>query len=139
MVDPAILASRLGALEEYLERLETFRTVELERYLADPDLYHLAERYLHLSCECILDAAQHIVSDEGYRQPTSYKDTFAVLRDEGVLEADLAERLQGWMGFRNVLVHLYLTIDHELSFLAIRDQLEDLRLFAEAAGRFLSE
>ncbi len=139
MVDPAVLTSRLGALEEYLERLETFRTIELETYVSDPDLYHLAERYLHLACECILDAAQHIVSDEGYRQPTTYKDTFVVLSEEGVLEADLAERLQGWMGFRNVLVHLYLAIDHELSFLAIRDQLDELRRFAEAAGRFLED
>lgn len=137
MVDPSIVVSRLSALESYFERLETFRDIPLAEFLADPDIHHLAERYLHLACECVLDTAQHVISDAGFRQPESYRDALAILRDENVLEADLAERLQGWMDFRYVLVHLYLEIDHALVYRTIQEQLGDLAEFAARIGRLL--
>lgn len=41
------------------------------------------------------------------------------------------------MGFRNVLVHLYLDIDHGRSHDAIREDLGDLERFAVAMARLL--
>ena len=102
-------------------------------------MHHLAERFLHLACECILDIAQHVIADQGYRQATSYKDAMDVLCEEGLLDRDLADRLKGWMGFRNVLVHLYLTIDHGRTYDAIRDDLSDLGQFAVAMARLLGD
>ena len=40
-----------------------------------------------------------------------------------------AERMQGWAGFRNVLVHDYVGIDHRIAWAAIRDELDDLVAF----------
>ena len=99
----------------------------------------LAERFLHLASESVLDMAQHVISDMGYRQPNDYKDSMEVLREEGILDDDLAERLKGWMGFRNVLVHFYLEIDHNLSYDAIRNDLGDLEQFKERMSRLLDE
>ena len=47
--------------------------------MREPGLHHLAERFLHLACECVLDIAHHIISDEGYRQPETYRDDAALL------------------------------------------------------------
>jgi len=138
MVDQGALSSRLNALAGYLAELRPFAQVSREDFLADPRLHHLAERLLHLACECVLDTAHHVISDLGYRQPTDYKDTMEVLREEGVLEDDLAARLQDWMGFRNVLVHFYIKIDHGESYEAIRNDLGDLEAFAARLGRFLA-
>lgn len=137
MVDVHALSSRLSALENYLTELKAFRRVSEAKYVAQPALHHLAERYLHLACECVLDAAQHVISEKGFRQPTNYKEVMEVLGEEGVLEPDLAERLQEWMSFRNVLVHLYLKIDHHQTYAAIRDDLEDLEAFLARMSRFL--
>ena len=139
MVDQHVLISRLNALEEYLAELRAFARSSREDFLRDPHRHHLAERFLHLACECVLDVAQHVISDLGYRQPKDYKDSMEVLREEGVLDDDLAERLKGWMGFRNVLVHLYLEIDHNRAYDTISNELGDLEEFKVRMGRLLEE
>jgi uncharacterized protein YutE (UPF0331/DUF86 family) len=137
MVDRDVLSARLSALAGYLAELRPFATLRREEYVREPALHHLAERYLHLACECVLDITQHLISDQGYRQSDNYKDAIEVLEEEGLLAPDLAERLKRWMGFRNVLVHLYLEIDHGKSYDAIRDDLDDLEEFARAMTRLL--
>lgn len=137
MVDRHALSSRLNALEGYLAELRAFARVSREELVRDPALHHLAERYLHLACESVLDVAHHVIADQGWRQASGYKDAIDVLREEGLIEADLADRLKGWMGFRNVLVHLYLEVDHGRSYDAIREDLGDLEQFASAAARLL--
>ena len=139
MVDRHVVESRLSVLEGYRARLEAFRDVSREEFVGDQDSHLLAERLLHLSCECMLDLAQHVISDLGWRQPEDYKDTMQVLHDEGVLDDQLTARLKDWMGFRNVLVHLYLTIDHEKCWETIQNDLGDLDAFAERMGRFLED
>jgi uncharacterized protein YutE (UPF0331/DUF86 family) len=139
VVDQHVLSSRLDALESYLTELRTFRELDRERFVREPALHHLAERFLQLACESVLDVAHHVISDEGYRQARSYKDAMDVLRDEGLIESGLAERLKSWMGFRNVLVHLYMDIDHGRSYDAIRDDLGDLEEFASAMARLLRD
>ncbi len=127
MADPHVIVSRLSALDGYRAKLESFLQYSREDFLADEDVHQLAERNLHLACECMLDLAQHIVSDQGFRQPKDYKDMMAVLHEEGVLDHELAEELKGWMGFRNVLVHLYLEIDHGVDSHAIPAGLSQIR------------
>lgn len=130
MVDRDVLSARLSALGSYLAELEGFRSYSREEFVRQPGLHHLAERYLHLACECVLDIAQHVIADQGFRQSSSYRDAIEVLQEEDVLDADLATRLKRWMGFRNVLVHFYMDIDHGRSYDAIVQDLGDLRVFA---------
>jgi uncharacterized protein YutE (UPF0331/DUF86 family) len=138
LVDRAALATRLDALGSYLAELRRLRDLGRARFLAEPSIHHLAERYLHLACECILDIAHHLIADQGFRQANSYRDALEVLKEEGVLEPGLADRLKLWMGLRNVLVHFYLTIDHDRIFDAMTADLDDLEAFSRALGRFLA-
>lgn len=138
MVDRDVLSARLSALESYLAELRSLQARSREEFVREPALHGLGERYLHLACEAVADAAHHVIADEGYRQPSSYKDAVEVLREEGLIEEDLAKRLQDWMGFRHVLVHLYLRIDHGRSWSAIQEDLGDLEDFAAAMGRLLT-
>jgi uncharacterized protein YutE (UPF0331/DUF86 family) len=54
-----------------------------------------------------------------------------------VIERDVADRLAEWMGFRNVLVHLYSKIDHGRAYDAITRDLGDLEDFVRSMARFL--
>ncbi len=139
MVDPHVIASRLSVLEGYRARLQAFREISREEFTTDEDTHLLAERLLHLSCECMLDLAQHVISDLGLRQPEDYKDTMQVLCEEGILEDGLTARLKEWMGFRNILVHLYLAIDHGKCWDTIQNDLGHLEAFAAGIGRFLED
>lgn len=105
--------------------------------MEESDTHHLAERYLHLAVEAALDIANHIIADRGFEAPETYRDAFSILARHQVIPNDLARRLQGWAGFRNVLVHAYLDIDHGLAWDAISHDLPDLRDLATIAANLL--
>ena len=139
MLDRDALSARLSALEGYLAELRPFSARSREEFVRDSALHHLGERLLHLACECVLDIAHHIIAEQGYRQATGYRDAIAVLHEEGLLDEDLRERLERWMGFRNVLVHFYLTTDHGRCHDAIREDLVDFEEFARRVARLLAD
>jgi uncharacterized protein YutE (UPF0331/DUF86 family) len=137
LLDADVLRRRVDALLKYLKRLERFRAADRQSFVADPDTHHLAERYLHLAIEAALDIANHIIADRAYEAPETYRDAFSILATHGVLPADLATRLQSWAGFRNVLVHAYLTIDHGVAWDAIQSDLGDLHSLCGIAAALL--
>ena len=133
MVDVEIFSRRLDALDSYLERLQQLGEASEREYLAEPGIHDLAARYLHLAVEAAIDLANHWIADRGLRTPDSNRDSFTVLEEAGEIEAVLAERMRGWAGFRNVLVHEYIGIDHRIAHAAIRNELGDLADFREWA------
>jgi uncharacterized protein YutE (UPF0331/DUF86 family) len=139
VIDAEVLRLRIEALLEYLVRVDRFKEMERERFMADPDTHHLAERYLQLGVEAALDIAHHIIADRGYGVPASYREAFVILCKQGVVPSALATRLQWWAGFRDVLVHSYLEIDHGLAWDAIQSDLEDLCAWAATAAGLLVE
>jgi uncharacterized protein YutE (UPF0331/DUF86 family) len=76
--------------------------------------------------EAVLDLVNHWIADRSLGTPETNRDAFTVLEQAGELPPELAEKLRGWAGFRNVLVHEYLLIDHAISYRAITEELEDL-------------
>jgi uncharacterized protein YutE (UPF0331/DUF86 family) len=140
MVDREIFSRRLEALHGHLERLRAFREVPEADFVPEPSQHHLAERYLHLAVEACLDLANHWIADQALPTPDANRDSFTTLETAGELPADLASRLRGWAGFRDILVHEYLAIDHAIAYRTIRDELEDLRRLASwAATRLYKE
>ena len=133
MVDVEIFSRRLDALAGYLERLQRLGEASEREYLAEPGIYDLAARYLHLAVEAAIDLANHWIADRALRTPDSNRDSFTVLEEAGEIETALDERMRGWAGFRNVLVHEYIGIDHRIAHAAIRNELGDLADFRDWA------
>ena len=133
MVDREVFDRRLAKLEELLRDLRRLAgNVPREQYLLDRCLQAQAERWLHLAAECALDVANHLIADRGWRTPATYRESFGVLREEGVLSGDLAGSLEGWAGLRNVLVRLFLEIEHERLWEVLTEDLDQLEAFAKA-------
>jgi uncharacterized protein YutE (UPF0331/DUF86 family) len=123
-------------LRAYCARLAAFREASEEEFVREPALHDLAERYLHLAVEAALDLANHWIADRGLGTPEANRDSFSLLESAGEIPADLADRLRAWAGFRNILVHEYLEIDHTISYRALTRELGDLDAFARwAAGK----
>ncbi len=130
MVDRSVFLRRLGKLEQLLEDLQPLTKIERTDFLADRAVQAQAERWMHLAAECALDLANHLIADRGWRTPTTNRETFRVLAENGALPGDLAGRMEGWAGFRNILVHLYLEIDQDTVFDILTRDLDELRAYA---------
>jgi uncharacterized protein YutE (UPF0331/DUF86 family) len=132
LVDRERVLERLGRLDPLLHLLEDVRAGGLDAYLSDFDTRLRAERALQLAIQIAIDLGGHLLSELGLRPPDDYRGVFTSLRDGGLLDEDLSERLGDAAGLRNLLVHGYAELDDQQVWLAL-GRIDDLRAFAAAA------
>lgn len=132
MVDRATLDRRLAKLEELVRRLAKLAVVDRAAFLRDEGLQAQAERWLHLAGECALDLAHHLIAERGWKTPATYREAFEILGQEQVISETLAGQMANWAALRNVLVHLYLDVDHEILREILTRDLDQLRQYAAA-------
>lgn len=78
---------------------------------ADEDLQDVLVLKLSRAVQLCVDIAAHLLSDSGQAVLTTKGETFVRLAAIGLIDDDLARRLRRAIGFRNVAVHNYETID----------------------------
>ena len=105
--------------------------------LADDQRGLRAVKYSFVTAiEAAIDVAQHLCASEQWGSPATNADAFTILARHGVVDAGLATRLAGAVGFRNVLVHEYAVVDDHRVVAALAD-LDDLRELIWAVERLL--
>lgn len=132
MVDRDTFERRLAKLEQLLRELRDLAGTDFNTYREDPGLQAQAERWLQLAAECALDLTLQLIAERGWPTPATGKEAFVILRREGVLSAEQAASMEGWVGLRNVLVHLYLAVDQERLYEILTTELDQLEEFARA-------
>lgn len=131
MVDKEVILKRLDQLENKINYLQGIEQFGKEEFSNNPDIYFRYERALHLALEAVIDLGNHLIADQNLRTPESNRDVFKVLYENNLIKKDLYSKLGKMAGFRNILVHDYLTLDRELEYEIIRTNLDDLRKFME--------
>lgn len=66
---------------------------------------------LQRACESSIDAAMHLVRVHRLGIPQDTREAFDLLERAGRLDASLAARLKKMVGFRNIAIHQYQTLD----------------------------
>ncbi len=136
-LNPDLLRSRCAEIEDSLNRLEEFRSVRREAFVANRDMLDIACYRLLTAMEAALAICFHVSAKHLHQVPEEYAGCFEVLQQAGILPADLAERLQHMARFRNLLVHVYWKVDYEQVYDLIQDRLVDLRAFSAAITQLL--
>ncbi len=103
--------------------------IDWEKYQTDIRARRFVERSLQVIIEACLDITHHIISDDGMREPVSYRDAFVVLGENGILPQEELEKYEKIAMFRNLLVHYYEKIDDEIVFGIFRKNLGDFDRF----------
>lgn len=131
MVDKEVVYKRLNHLENKIKYLQGIEQFSKEEFSNNPDVYFRYERALHLALEAVIDLGNHLIADKKLRTPESNRDVFKVLLENNFINKTLCSKLEKMAGFRNILVHDYMTLDRELEFEIIIDNLDDFRKFME--------
>ncbi len=79
-----------------------------------------------------MDIAFHICAWNKLPIPESYKDVFPILAKNSLLEKEIADKMEKWMGLRNIIAHIYEKVDDALLFNIIKKDLGDLGMFLKA-------
>ena len=121
---------RLDELSERLARLEPLREKARAEFDGDAYLRDIVERNLEVAIQCCLDICHRIISVEKAQKPGDYYGAILLMGELGVLPPDFARHLAPIAGFRNILVHQYLSVDWDEVYRHLQ-HLEDLVRFAD--------
>ena len=120
------LTARLARARRGLERLRRLASLPWDEYSLDEDAQALAERHLHVLLEAILDLAAFIASRRGLAGTPTYRGVMEALVRAGIIPRDLAETALAVPGMRNILVHGYAEVRHDLIYEALHRDLDKL-------------
>jgi uncharacterized protein YutE (UPF0331/DUF86 family) len=131
--------AQLDLLERLLNRIEHYAaTVTRAELEADLDAWLKVTGALELAAQCSIRFAMEMVARRGLGLPESNRDAFVRLAQAGLLSTEQANALGGWAGLRNVLAHLYGSIDLDRLYSALREDKTVLRELGRVAAHELA-
>lgn len=125
-----VLINKVATIERCVARAR-------EEYAADPDGFtqdytrqDAAILNIQRACEAALDMGQHLIRRERLGVPQSARDVFALLAQGGWIDAELADFLKRMVGFRNIAVHDYQSLQLPITVSIIRNHLDDFLTYS---------
>lgn len=126
-----VLINKTAIIERCLIRIR-------EEYTATDDFAHnythqdAAILNIQRACEAALDMGQHLIFRERLGVPQSARDVFTILAQTGWIDETLATNLKNMVGFRNIAVHEYQTLQLPVIEYIINERLNDFLQYTAA-------
>lgn len=132
MPDNDLLDARIESLSRCIDRINSHTPDAAEPLRTDHDAQDIIAVNLQRAIQILVDLAGHLIAENGWEAPSTMGGTFSILAQHTVLDHDLAERLTRAVGFRNISVHEYQSIDWDRVYTIITTHLDDFRATARA-------
>jgi uncharacterized protein YutE (UPF0331/DUF86 family) len=129
MADDVIL-NKAASIERCLHRIEEEYAGNEQNLVGNQTKQDAIVLNLQRACETAIDLAMYVVSQRKLGIPQDSRDAFSLLQTAGILPADITERMQRMVGFRNVAVHEYTRLNIEIVHSIVTNQLDDFRTFS---------
>ena len=123
--------AKLASLARCLGRVKEEFTPK-EKFLASQSRQDAAILNLQRACEAVIDIANIIIKSRSLGLPASAREGFDLLALAGVIDTDCAQRMKSMVGFRNIAVHEYQTLNLDIVVAVIEKNLTDFEKFADA-------
>jgi len=137
LFNPDKITSLVSEMRKAISRLKFLATLDKKSFLDDPDKVGSAKYHFVVAIESAIDICNHIISQNGYRAPEDYADTFQVLGEQGVFDNEFLKLLKEMARFRNRLTHLYWEVDDDQVYEILQSGLIDFKTFLDRIGAFL--
>ena len=105
LFNPDKITRLVSEMRKAINRLKSLGTLDKESFLNDPDKIGSAKYNFVVAIESSIDISNHIISQNSYRAPEDYADTFQVLGEQGVFDKDFLKALKDMARFCNRLIH----------------------------------
>jgi len=108
----------------------------IDEYCADPDNLkdYTKQDAIILNilraCEACIDAAMHIIAEKKLGLPQTSRDAFDILKEYKILDNEMALKLKSMVGFRNIAVYDYKSVNMSIVKEVIENHLVDFISFA---------
>ncbi|MFH0068425.1 DUF86 domain-containing protein [Peribacillus sp. NPDC056705] len=88
------------------------------------------------ACEASIDLAMHIVAERKLGLPQTSRDAFDMLHEALIIDENAVKRLKAMVGFRNIAVHDYQTVNIDILQQIVANHLEDFTDYTKQILKF---
>lgn len=138
-MDREVVEQKLESLRRCLQRIETKCPADAETLVADVDLQDIVSLNLSRAVQLCVDIGAHLIAGMDVPPPDTMGQTFDLLAQSGVLNTTLASSLKKAVGFRNIAVHSYETINWHIVHSIVKNHLTDFSAFAKVVSMKLDQ
>ena len=131
-MDREVIDQKLESLRHCLQRIHEKCPPTAEILAKDFDSQDILTLNLSRAVQICVDVGAHIISNKNVPPPATMGQTFDVLAQLGVISPDLAARMKNAVGFRNIAVHNYETINWQIVHAIATRHSSDFKDFAQA-------
>ncbi|WP_293983200.1 DUF86 domain-containing protein [uncultured Clostridium sp.] len=89
------------------------------------------------ACEASIDLAMHIISVKRLGIPQNSRDAFEVLNEHKIIDDKLSRNLKAMVGFRNIVVHDYQSINIKVVQSIISNNLNDFYDYIYCINKYI--
>ena len=136
-IDPEYVKARLARLREYTQLLADLSGIDHAKFKRDSKLYGLAQWYLQQAVEILFGTGAYLVMALALPKPEAYHDILDAVAAHGIIEKQLAYRLEHLANLRNLLAYDREQTDIDDVYRQIQTRTADLRAFADQLERFV--
>jgi Uncharacterized conserved protein len=124
MVDD-VLINKAASIERCVARVREEYQADPAGFAANMTRQDAAILNIQRACEAALDMGQHLIRRERLGVPQSARDVFTLLAQAAWIDAELAESLKRMVGFRNIAVHDYQSLQLPITVQVITRHLDE--------------
>ena len=125
-----VLLNKAATIERCVARAREEYTAAPETFATNFTRQDAAILNIQRACEAALDMGHHIIRRESLGLPQSSRDVFALLANAHWLDPELAESMKHMVGFRNIAVHEYQTLQLPITVNIIQSHLDEFLVFS---------
>jgi len=133
-MDREVVEQKLESLRRCLRRIETKCPADAATLVADIDLQDIVSLNLSRAVQISVDIGAHLIAGMEVPPPDTMGQTFDLLAQQGVLSNELASSLKKAVGFRNIAVHSYESINWGIVHGIAKYHLKDFSEFAKVVA-----
>ena len=130
-----VLINKAATIERCVKRAREEYERDPAGFAADFTRQDAAILNILRACEAALDMGQHLIRREKLGVPQSARDVFALLAQGGWIEAALADRLKRMVGFRNIAVHDYQSLQLPITIAILKTHVDEFLQYSQALLR----
>lgn len=130
-MDREVVEQKLESLRRCLRRIETKNPADVATLLTDFDLQDIISLNLSRAIQLCVDIGAHVIAGMDVPAPDTMGQTFDLLAQAGLLNAELANNLKRSVGFRNIAMHNYDAINWHIVHSIVKKHLQDFTEFAK--------
>jgi uncharacterized protein YutE (UPF0331/DUF86 family) len=137
MTGALTIARHLAQLQVYLAQLRELQQHSRADLDTDWRTRATVDRTLQMAIEVVISVCDQLIASLSLPLPDAGRDAVLVVARAGVISDDLGARLARAVGFRNILVHQYMSIDYDCVYDVLQHDLPAFEQFLNQVGAFL--